>query len=205
MPNPTGTYCRRPMHYSEYILTWIWGDHKWYGSFYLVVFTPVWCTLFYEKIVFFCAFFIVLLFWSFLWSVIFDMALTFSLLMSLKQRPNIEQDCHATWKTRKNQGIWKLTGKLIKLTDWQSPLEKTSQQCWKQNVSNSGLESHTCDFSMNSRKYANYLFFNSRKSAYRSTDYRGIPRSLKFLIAKLHKTLICQFQIFGFADLMVIF
>ena len=34
--------------------------------------------------------------------------------------------------------------------------------------------------------------------------YHGIPRSLKFLIANIHKTLICGFRIFGFSGLIVI-
>ena len=92
----------------------------------------------------------------------------------------------------------------IKLTDIQSSIEQTSHQCWKQIVHNSGLESHTCDFFPNSRKCTNYLLFNSRKSAYRSSDYREILQSLKFLIAKFHKILDCQFWIFRFFDLMVI-
>ena len=62
----------------------------------------------------------------------------------------------------------------------------------------------TCDFSSNSRKCVNYLLFNSQKSAYRSSDYRGIPRSLKFLNANFRKSLDCLFWIFGFSDLMVI-
>ena len=75
------------------------------------------------------------------------------------------QGCHTTWKTRrigKSQGIRKLTKKIrekpvntIKLTIWQSSIEQTSHQCWKRNMHNSGLESHACDFSMNSRKCAN--------------------------------------------------
>ena len=33
-------------------------------------------------------------------------------------------------------------GNLKKLIDWQLPTERTSGQCWKQNVGNSGLVSH---------------------------------------------------------------
>ena len=44
----------------------------------------------------------------------------------------------------KGQKTWKLTkksGNFIKLTDWQSSIERTSRQCWKQNMRNSNLES----------------------------------------------------------------
>ena len=34
----------------------------------------------------------------------------------------------------------------MKLTDWQSPIERTSRQCWKQKERNSGLKSHTVIF-----------------------------------------------------------
>ena len=45
-----------------------------------------------------------------------------------------------------NQKIKEKSGNCIMLTDWQSPIEQTSRQCWKQNVLYSGLGSHTCDF-----------------------------------------------------------
>ena len=76
--------------------------------------------------------------------------------------------CKLTRKSRKKSGdlkidlkIRKKSGNFIKLTDWQSPIERASHQCQKQNVSNSGLESHTCYFLVNSLKSANYLVFNS--------------------------------------------
>ena len=46
-----------------------------------------------------------------------------------------------------DQKIMEKSGNFIKLTDWKSPIEQTSHQCWKQNVCDSGLESHACDFS----------------------------------------------------------
>ena len=125
------------------------------------------------------------------------------------------QGCHAilNWENweksgnlkidQKSLGIWKLTkksGNFIKLTDWQSPIKQTSYWCWKQNVHSSGLESHAHDFSVNSQKYANYADFHGLKSKYLSSGYHGIPQSLKFLIAKFHKTLECRFWIFGFSD-----
>ena len=63
---------------------------------------------------------------------------------------------------------------------------------------------HTCDFSANSQKSANYLLVKQRKYANLSSDYPQLPRSLKFLTANFHKTLVCQFRIFGFSDLIVI-
>ena len=121
---------------------------------------------------------------------------------------------HATWKTRKvrekslnlkiHQKIREKCGNFIKLTDWHSPIERTSCQCFEQNVGNLCLESHTCDFSPNLQKSTNYLLFNLQISANRLSDYCGIPQSLKFLIAICCKTLDCEFWIFGFTDSMII-
>ena len=97
-----------------------------------------------------------------------------------------------------DQKIRRKSGNFIKLTDWQSPIEQTSHQCWKQNVRNLGLELYTCDFSANLRKCPNYLLFNSWNSEQCSSDYRRFLQSLKFLIAKLRITSDCRFQIFWF-------
>ena len=86
-----------------------------------------------------------------------------------------------------NQKIKEKSGNFIKLTDWQSPYELTSCQFQKQNVYNSGLESHTCDFFANLRKCVIYLCFILWKSMYRSSYYCWIPQSLKFLISKFCK------------------
>ena len=80
----------------------------------------------------------------------------------------LNQDCQATWKTGKNQEIWKLT-------DWQLPIEWTSLQCWKQNVRNFSLESYIWNFFVNSQKCTNYLLFNSRKYTSRSPQNFGLP------------------------------
>ena len=90
------------------------------------------------------------------------------------------------------------SGNFIKLTDWQSPIERTSHQFLKKNLGNSGLESRVWDFS------PDYLFFNSQESTNRLSDYCSSQQSLKFLIAKFHKTLDCRLRISGFPDLMVI-
>ena len=55
------------------------------------------------------------------------------------------------------------------------------------------------------KKSAYYLLVNLQKFTNCSSDYRGIPWSLKFLIVNFHKTVICWFGIFGFSDLMAIF
>ena len=101
-----------------------------------------------------------------------------------------------------DQKVRKKSEDFIKLTDWQSPIEWTSHQYWKQNVCNSGLKLHTCDFPAKSQKCMIILQFS--EVAYHSSDYGGIPWSLKFLIEKFHKTLDCRFLIFGFLDLIFI-
>ena len=103
------------------------------------------------------------------------------------------QGCHATWRTRKSQGISKLTRKAI---------EFGSRMCiiWAQN--------HIHVIFLRIRR--NNLLFNLQKSTYCSicancsSDYHGILQSLKFFIEKFYKALGSRFQIFGFSDLMVI-
>ena len=84
------------------------------------------------------------------------------------------------------------SGNFIKLTDWQSPIEQTSRQCWKQNACNSGLKLHL----IFPRIHRNELI-----------TYSSICRNLHIIhpiIVGFHKTLDCRFRIFGFFDLMVI-
>ena len=77
-------------------------------------------------------------------------------------------------------------GNFIKLIVKQLPIEQTSRKCWKQNVRSSGLKSDTCGFSANSQKSANYLLYNSHKSAKLSKPY--FPKKFckkKFKIKKI--------------------
>ena len=78
--------------------------------------------------------------------------------------------------------------------DCQSAIQRTSCQYREQNVRNSGLELHACDFSCEFAKMYE-LLFNFQKSTCLSS-YHKITRTLKFFIAK--------FLIFGFSDLMLI-
>ena len=113
----------------------------------------------------------------------------------LENRENQKKSEFENWPKK----IGEKSGNSIKLTDWESPIKRTSCQCWKQNMSSLGLESHICDFSSNSQKSTHYFLFNLQKSANPLSDYCGIPWWLKILIVKLHKTLDCWFRIFGFS------
>ena len=113
----------------------------------------------------------------------------------------LKQGCHATWRTRKSQVIWKLikkirlsSGNFIKLTEWQSSIKWTSRQCWKRMcVIRAYNLMHVIFFAE-----MHELLFNLWKPMYCSSDYRGILWSSKFFMVKLHKTLDANSEFWGF-------
>ena len=109
----------------------------------------------------------------------------------------LKQGCLTNWKTgktgksgnlkivQKSQGIWKLTKKSGKVREFHKidslAIEQASYQCWKQNVH---LESHACDFSLNSRiTYSSIRWNPSNIQWYLRTK---IAHFKKYVMGEIH-------------------
>ena len=83
---------------------------------------------------------------------------------------------------------------------WQTNSEFIQKNCAFKKISSRKvrqLMTKFCDFQSNNVHTCNF-------SANCSSDFHGIPQSLKFLIANFSKTMIYRYRTFGFSHLMVI-